>query len=66
VYSLRGKDLPVKILGPVEEGAGGVGILLSLWEQQGILWVETVGEEEWISPLSLKKDLTDLLNFLLS
>ena len=66
VYPMRGKELPLQTLSTSMEEEGGVGILLSLWERQGVLWAEAVGEEQWISPQSLKKDLEEIIRFLLS
>ncbi len=64
VYPMRGRELPVKVLSSNAETKGGIGILLNLWEQQGVLWTETVGEETWVPPQTLKKDVSEIISFL--
>lgn len=66
VYSMKGKEIPVQVLSMEPGAANGVGVLLSLWEHQGVLWTESVGDEQWIPPISLQQDMEVILSFLLS
>ncbi|MCX7786226.1 MAG: ATP-binding protein [Spirochaetes bacterium] len=66
VYPMRGREFPVKVLNSNLDGTGGIGILLSIWDHQGVLWTESVGEETWIPPITLKKDLLEIVTFLLA
>jgi len=63
-YPLKGKAIPVLGLSPAVQANGGIGIFLSLAERPGVLWAETVGEERWIPPPMLQKDLSNLISFL--
>ena len=65
-YPLKGKAIPVLGLSPAVQANGGIGIFLSLAERPGVLWAETVGEERWIPPPMLQKDLSNLISFLFS
>jgi len=65
-YPLKGKAIPVLGVSPAVKAKGGIGILLSLSERQGVLWADTVGEEQWIPSHVVKKDLSRLISFLFS
>jgi two-component system chemotaxis sensor kinase CheA len=64
VYRVGGKRYPLHSFLPRSQWKDGIGIHLAVGEKQGILLVNSMGQEQWIDSERLQKDLADLIRLL--
>ncbi|HOV37109.1 MAG TPA: ATP-binding protein [Spirochaetales bacterium] len=64
VYRVGGKRYPLYSFLPRSQRKDGIGVHLAVGEKQGILLVDSMGQEQWIDSERLRKDLEELIQLL--